>query len=820
MLKLKKKDPGIAPVVVVAILMLCALAVAYLAWSLSLNVSGETVDGTYEAYEILTGDEIEDPYHVPEGAYPGGSITGGTGGIYDYNDKGNDTLEKPGEKGVYRVYVRVFDDTMGYYYPFENGDVRQCYTFYSEPDWRTYADFLSDTDAHDNFEYNASNNTLSVDGRAHGEIYEVYDIFMDGSGNEESVSASDAIDWYTNGDNYYTEILIIADIKLESNEKVYIIDVEGVVDSDILSYYESSDYCVQYLLITNKEYETYEEIKQAVGLQLSNNYAVYTHPSMGKFTVTMVGFYESEGYYILDDPLFFEEWHYTPMISEYEEDGKIIRYCEIYLELAPDEYYRASDGTIYIDSMPDAPQTGDIYYSGDYQYFYNGYLGCYYEMYIGTDNSMNGWGCKALDNTKSEYGEILPEICGKPVKNMDYCFYNCSNMTSAPAIPDTVESMCYTFLNCSNLTSINNLPARLKETQSTFASCVSLKSVPDLPDGITELPGTFEYCESLVAAPKLPSGLTLMISTFNGCKSLTAVAIPNGVTHLISTFKNCVSLSTMPTIPNSVVDMREAFMGCSGLTVTSHIPEGVQIMEDTFQNCTKLKTVTNIPSTVTLLDATFLGCTSLVNVPSLKNLNVTGLPNVFVNTGLVTAPELPATVNTLYRTFSSCKALKNVEIPYGVTELYSTFTYCTAMTETPIIPSSVVDLLYTFEYCTSLTDVPQLPENLTSLFSAFRGCTSLKNVPTLPSSTITIWRAFADCSSLETAPAIPRKCKVLEEAFKNCTSLTGEIEINSINLSSGKDCFYGTVKPIRIMGSTPFAYTLQSTANNGNVTVR
>ena len=116
--------------------------------------------------------------------------------------------------------------------------------------------------------------------------------------------------------------------------------------------------------------------------------------------------------------------------------------------------YTPNGGTVLVgngtNTFPDTPQTGDTYEEGDYTYKYNQY--CEYANHWITDELQNGWGVRVKDTTKATYGTILSEIAGKPVNTMDSTFYNCTSLTTAPTIPNSVTSMNYTFMGCTSLT--------------------------------------------------------------------------------------------------------------------------------------------------------------------------------------------------------------------------------------------------------------------------------------------------------------------------------------------------------------------------------
>ena len=76
------------------------------------------------------------------------------------------------------------------------------------------------------------------------------------------------------------------------------------------------------------------------------------------------------------------------------------------------------------NTFPDTPTTGDTYEEGDYKYSYNG-----------------SWSVKVKSTSKTSYGEILSKIAGKPVNIMTFTFADCTALTTAPAIPNSITSM-------------------------------------------------------------------------------------------------------------------------------------------------------------------------------------------------------------------------------------------------------------------------------------------------------------------------------------------------------------------------------------------
>lgn len=197
------------------------------------------------------------------------------------------------------------------------------------------------------------------------------------------------------------------------------------------------------------------------------------------------------------------------------------------------------------ENFPETPATGDIYEEGDHKYRCSG----------------NGWSVQVKDKTKSSYGEIIPEIAGKPINDMDYTFYGCTNLITAPTIPSSVTSMLGTFEDCTSLTTAPSIPNGVMSMWETFMDCKSLTVAPTIPDSVIYMYDTFYNCRSL----KTYEGSTDADGDFSN------YIIPNSVTDMNETFMYCTSLTTAPIIPNSVTSMYSTFGGCTSLTGTIEV---------------------------------------------------------------------------------------------------------------------------------------------------------------------------------------------------------------------------------------------------------
>ena len=187
-----------------------------------------------------------------------------------------------------------------------------------------------------------------------------------------------------------------------------------------------------------------------------------------------------------------------------------------------------------------------------------------------------------------------------------------------------VTNLNWMFFNCTNLKQINDIPTTVVSMRHTFRNCSSLISTPIIPDSVTNIGGAFYGCTNLTTIQYLSKNATNMQSTFNGCTSLTGLSnIPDAVTNMYETFANCNNLISVPTIPNNVIDMHRTFFGCSRLTTIPNIPNKVENLQYTFANCTSLVSVPTIPNSVINMNRTFYQCSSLTGVITI-NANLTG----------------------------------------------------------------------------------------------------------------------------------------------------------------------------------------------------
>ena len=146
-----------------------------------------------------------------------------------------------------------------------------------------------------------------------------------------------------------------------------------------------------------------------------------------------------------------------------------IYYVSVEEDTAVGDYSGATKILYAGDSFPETVNTGDVYVYGDYEYRYNMF---WYEIWSYGSNS-NYWSMHILNPDKTEYGIILEEINGVPMRNMEWAF-RYSNIITAPTIPNSVENMYAAFAYCDSLEDGPIIPNSVVFLEWTFRDCISL----------------------------------------------------------------------------------------------------------------------------------------------------------------------------------------------------------------------------------------------------------------------------------------------------------------------------------------------------------
>lgn len=138
------------------------------------------------------------------------------------------------------------------------------------------------------------------------------------------------------------------------------------------------------------------------------------------------------------------------------------------------------------DYFPAQTLCGDVYVYGNYEYRY----GYYHDGSKWVLNSANSWGVKCLNNVAAP-GEMQAVINDQPLQHMAYTFYNCSNLTTAPSIPNGVTNLTGTFKGCTSLTLSPYIPSSVTNMRETYRGCTALAQAPVVTGNVTNLKETF-----------------------------------------------------------------------------------------------------------------------------------------------------------------------------------------------------------------------------------------------------------------------------------------------------------------------------------------
>lgn len=200
---------------------------------------------------------------------------------------------------------------------------------------------------------------------------------------------------------------------------------------------------------------------------------------------------------------------------------------------------------------------------------------------------------------------------------------------------------------------------------------------------------------------------------------------------------------------------------------------------------------------------TFNASKSVMSLLIRDNLFSHEFRELFLNcTGLLTAPELPATTlaeRCYYQMFKGCTSLTSApELPASTLapDCYNgMFSGCISLTDAPELPATKLAVLcYSdmFYGCTSLTEAPQLPAATLSkqcYHYMFYGCTSLAVAPELPAMILSdncYTAMFYGCTSLTSAPELPATTLAsgcYSSMFRGCTNMTDAPELPANVLS-------------------------------------
>ena len=390
-------------------------------------------------------------------------------------------------------------------------------------------------------------------------------------------------------------------------------------------------------------------------------------------------------------------------------------------------------------------------------------------------------------------------------------FRNCTNLTEAPVIPNSVTDCGDMFSGCTNLTEAPVMPEGVTNCNGMFYGCTSLTEAPVIPPSVIGCNSMFSGCYNLTEAPIIPNCVTNCGNMFSSCENLTeAPTIPNSVTDCYSMFYNCTSLTVAPVIPNSVTECRYMFLGCTSLTEAPVIPNKVNNCSSMFNGCTNLATIpeeninlmNNPPEGLKYTDC-YKNCPLVADIVliswggnkkepvlyttftvgesgTLKIANIYGdIEELYIDNVAQELPTGGSYSQTRAYTVSNGQKIKIK----GNFSLYET----TLLIKDIVLQNDLVSCSYMFNGCTGLTKAPVIPSSVTNCMCMFRMCTSLTQAPVIPNSVNDCGNMFEGCTNLTTLPEEnvdlmnnPPAELIYDGCYKNCESIVTPIKYNQI----------------------------------------
>ena len=234
----------------------------------------------------------------------------------------------------------------------------------------------------------------------------------------------------------------------------------------------------------------------------------------------------------------------------------------------------------------------------------------------------------------------------------------------------SVTSIQCLFYQMTELTEFPNLPDTLINMRDCFNGCIGIASISYIPDSVTNMQGTFFNCSNLAEVLNFPTFLENMNNAFRGCKSLNSIpnSFPDKIETMRSAFCDCSNLKeSPPKIPDTTTDIAYLFYNCTNLEKSLNtIGNNVITMDNVFNNCINLQEVpTTIPNSVINMESAFYNCKKLEKGPTILSNNVTNIAYTFFGcTSLINLPEIiPHSVINMLQTFNGCSSASgNIEI--------------------------------------------------------------------------------------------------------------------------------------------------------------
>ena len=153
-------------------------------------------------------------------------------------------------------------------------------------------------------------------------------------------------------------------------------------------------------------------------------------------------------------------------------------------------------------------------------------------------DTVNNYVCpQVVDNTKTSY-EDMPDTVEyegitytiKMLSNLmpsSGCFYNCTNLITAPKLPNTAVNLKYCFYGCSSLITTPQIPDGVMYMEYCFYNCISLTCFPIVPDLVSKMDYCFYGCTSLIGEIQVYNNPSTFTDIFTNINNEISVIVKN-----------------------------------------------------------------------------------------------------------------------------------------------------------------------------------------------------------------------------------------------------------------------------------------------------
>ena len=242
------------------------------------------------------------------------------------------------------------------------------------------------------------------------------------------------------------------------------------------------------------------------------------------------------------------------------------------------------------------------------------------------------------DNKAYTSSGFYANIQTEKIKDGEYMFYFCSNLTSFNSDLSSLTNGYSMFYKCSNLTSFASGLSSLTNGYKMFNSCTNLTSFSSDLSSLTNGYSMFYKCSNLtsfssdsIGSPVKLSSLTNGNSMFSYCSNLTSFTSDlSSMTNGSWMFNSCTNLTSFTSDLSSMTNGSSMFNKCSNLTSFSSNLSSLTSCYDMFNSCTNLTSFSSDLSSLTNGERMFYSCSNLTSFSSVLS-SLTNGSNMFNN---------------------------------------------------------------------------------------------------------------------------------------------------------------------------------------------